>query len=200
MDRTRMSRQVRATLALAVSVVMAGCSGANATMPVVIITGAAPSLTPGATAPRTGPAPTSPASACSGDSETKAFFAEAAAMMSFDVYCAVLPPGWAVDLASRKLSATSVEVIYRNGSTQQINLDEGAFCTTGVVACSQGMSDLGVVPFGDTKGELVQTNASPSYAVYVQPGTAKAYMMYGSGVTRAQFVAWAAAVVKVPKT
>lgn len=62
------------------------------------------------------------------------------------------------------------------------------------------MAILGPIPFGALTGELDLANATPSYVVYVNPGTTHGYTMLGTGMTQTAFISFAAAMRKVPKT
>ena len=61
------------------------------------------------------------------------------------------------------------------------------------------VSTVGSASFGPVAGSLVVASATPVYGVYVGPHTTHSYVITGSGLTQAKFVAIAAALVKVPK-
>jgi hypothetical protein len=141
-----------------------------------------------------------PASACTGTPANQAFFVEAASRVRFEVYCAVLPSGWLLNTGDYKTaSGGQVTVQYKGPGGATIEIAEGAYCTTSPVTCSSHVSSLGNASFGDLTGALDLAGASPvTYALYVAPGTAHGYGMSGTGMGQPAFVAYAAAMVKVP--
>jgi hypothetical protein len=180
----------------------------EATAPPTAAPTEAPTATPEASAAPTGTStlapgasPTSRAEGCTGNQTNKDFFAEAAAKEKFAVYCAVLPTKWWIQGGKWTLPDGGYVVLgYRNSAGAVIGFDEGAFCTTSPAACSPHVSTIGSVPLGDMTGTLTLIDATPTFAIYVSPGTTHAYTFAGQGMTQAQFKAWAAAVIKVPKS
>jgi hypothetical protein len=164
----------------------------------------APSDTPAATAapsdtPIASAAPSSVAGACTGTADHQAFFADAAAKLPFDVYCAVLPAGWWLQSADYQQSNSgAVNVVYKNTPGATVSLHEGNFCAD-PSTCWVIVSTVGSASFGPVAGSLVVASATPVYGVYVGPHTTRSYVITGSGLTQAKFVAIAAALVKVPK-
>jgi hypothetical protein len=153
-----------------------------------------PTLAPGAS-------PTSRAEGCSGNQTNKDFFAEAAAKERFDVSCAVPPTKRRVQGGEWTLpNGGKVVLGYKNSAGALIEFDQGNFCTTSPAACSPHISTIGSVALGDMTGTLTLIDAAPTFAIYVAPGTAHAYAFAGRGMTQAQFKAWAAALIKVPKS
>jgi hypothetical protein len=139
---------------------------------------------------------------CAGSAENRDFFAAAAQSFSWDVYCAVLPDGWFVDTGSFRLADGGTLVVgYRGPGDVRIDLQEGAYCTTGGSACSPRDHELGPAPFGDRSGTLVTLgpNESDGYAVYVDPGAAPSWSITGKGMDQATFAAIAAALHRVPR-
>jgi hypothetical protein len=158
-----------------------------------------PMATPAATPiPTPSPIPTSRAAACTGTAENKAFFAEAAAKLKFAVYCAVLPKGWWVKEGEyNSASGGRLTVAYTNKAGDKIAVDEGAWCTTGKATCG-GPFVVGTAPFDGLAGELLQLG--PNWVVTVNLGATPAYSIAGYGVTKAQILAYAAAMVRVPRS
>jgi hypothetical protein len=143
--------------------------------------------------------PTGPAGGCTGSVGNQAFFADAANKLTFAVYCAVLPKGWYLGSANyEQPSGGKLLASYKGPNGASFAISEGAFCTGGASACAPKSSTLGTGSFDGMSGEL--DAISGGYAVYVDPGTTKAYQATGSGMTQATFAAYAAAVVKVPKS
>jgi len=158
-----------------------------------------PTATPIATitpTPAPTAAPTSPAAGCTGTAKNQAFFVEAAGVLRFQLYCAVLPKGWFIQ--SGQYQNGWVDVEYKTSKGAAIEIAQGAFCVTTPVACSSHTSVLGTGSFGGLSGQLDLLDATPSYVIYVNPGTNRAYTIAGKGMTKALFVSWAAHLIKVP--
>jgi len=147
------------------------------------------------------PAPTSRAAGCTGTTKDKAVFADAPAKANFDVYCAVLPSGWSLPGASyyKRPVGSELDAVYHGPAGAIIQFIQGANCTTSVAACSTGMAILGPIAFGHVTGQLDLYDATPTYVVYVDPGTTHGHMMLGYGMTQTAFIAFSAAMKKVPK-
>jgi hypothetical protein len=147
------------------------------------------------------PAPTSRATGCTGTTKDKAVFADAAAKANFDVYCAVLPSGWSLPGASyyKRPVGSELDAVYHGPAGAVIQFIQGANCTTSVAACSTGMAILGPIAFGHVTGQLDLYDATPAYVVYVDPGTTHGHLMLGYGMTQTAFIAFSAAMKKVPK-
>jgi hypothetical protein len=165
----------------------------------------APSPTPSAVAVATPTATPTPASTagsdlgCTGTAEHLAFFVEASKALSFDVYCAALPSSWWLKATEYKQPGGGyLTISYTNLSGALVTVGEGNFCA-GVATCWDSASDLGSASFGDQSGSL-KTLAGGQFAVFVNPSTALAYQITGKGMSQADFVAMAAAMVKVPKS
>ena len=143
-----------------------------------------------------------PASTCSGSAGNKAFWAQVSPLMSWDVYCAILPSGWGVSASPGggydQSSGGSLYMSYSGPDGETIRLDEGAFCTTDSTTCASGTA-LGTARFGDLPGSLYSLSGG-SFAVYVNPGTSKGYSLKGSGISRSAFVSLAAALARVAKS
>jgi len=141
-----------------------------------------------------------PSATCTGSVSNQTFWAEAANVMKWDVYCAVLPAGWYTSEATYEgANGGTVHMILRVSGGQSVQLDEGAFCTTDPATCSPRESSIGKSAFGDLLGDLGSLSGG-GFAIYVNPGTAKAYSIKGSGMSRDAFVADAAALAKVARS
>jgi hypothetical protein len=209
-------------VAIVVALVAAGCAPARVTpSPIIIVVTlppaqtSAPAPSPSATpspplsaSPTATPSPTPPPAATTVPASTctvrgagdPLFWSEAAATMTWDVYCPVLPSEWFVSSGSYDASGGgSVAMAWKGPSNGKLQIQEGAFCTTDAATCSPHSSVVGPADFGDLPGQL-DTLADGSFAIYVNPGTARAYTLTGSGVNQATFVALAAALVKVAKS
>jgi hypothetical protein len=218
---------VRSAIALGLVLAVVGCAKAAPTKGLVVVT-PAPRATPTAeitaeptptpTASPTAKAsakasaaavatPTSAATAtaagsglaCTGTAEHLAFLVEAANALTFNIYCAVLPSSWWLSaIEYRQPDGGYLTISYKNLSGGVITVGEGNFCA-GAPACWASASDLGTASFGDKSGLLKQLSGG-QYAVFVDPGTASGYQITGKGMSQADFVAMAAAMVKVPKS
>jgi hypothetical protein len=144
--------------------------------------------------------PAAPGETCSGTANFQALYAEAAAFMHWDVYCPVLPKGWYVKEAEWKgTNGGVVRAVYGGPHGAVIGLAEGSWCTTSPAACAVNSGALGGGAFGDLAGSLYLYTSPTSYVIYVHPGTVHAYAIAGQGITKAAFLQYAAALIKVPK-
>ena len=227
MERVSLSSTRRGAAAVALALALAGC-GSSAATPITVVTPApasptaAPTATPtpvvtatpttaatptaaatasptAAPTPILAASPTSAAAACKGTTPVlKALFVEAASNLSFDVYCAsVLPSGWWLQSASYVLpDGGYLQADYKNSGGAAFEVREGRWCPPAKVCIAPGAT-IGPASFGGLAGTLYLniTTYTLQVGTYAKP----AYLMVGNGMTQAQFVAWAAAMVKVPK-
>jgi hypothetical protein len=160
------------------------------------------SAEPGSPGPDESASPAPGPAECSGSAENRDFFAAAAESVSWDVYCAVLASGWFVDAGSYRLAdGGRLDVTYRGPGGERIELQEGAYCTTGASACSPRDREIGPAAFGDRTGTLATLGPSESdgFAIYVDPGAAPSWAITGSGMDQATFVSLAAALLRVSR-
>jgi len=206
----------RVAVALAMALALAGCGGATSTPVPVTPTATAtsaptPTPTPTATptpAPTASPtatptptaAPTTDAlAACTGTDAHRALFVEAASVFTFDVYCAALPSSWWLQSTSYKLpSGGELEIEYKNAAGATLSMLEGSICPPPLVCAFSG-STIGPASFGGVAGTLYLVDSEPTYQIAVGPLTLPRYVIYGRGMSQANFVSWAAALVKVHK-
>ncbi len=146
-------------------------------------------LTPAPTA-----SPASGAAGCTGTADNQAFFVEAAAVLHFDVYCAVLPKGWW--LQSGEYKGSFLQVQYKKAGGATLTIWEGAWCPP-TYACASAGGEIGPASFGGLAGTLYFNGST--YTIQVGTSAHQQYRIFGFGITQAQFVAWAGAVKKVPK-
>jgi hypothetical protein len=199
---------------LAIAAALAGCTSAAATPITIVITPAPATATPTSTAtptetpaatptetptptPSPSPSPTSAAAGCTGTPTNKAFFVEAASKLHFDVYCAVLPTSWWLDSGSYvTASGGYLEVSYKNAGGAELGIREGGWCPPDMACIAPGAT-IGPASFDGLAGTLYLNTTTYTLAVgtYANP----LYMMIGHGMSQAQFTAWAAAVLQVPK-
>ncbi|HLQ49026.1 MAG TPA: hypothetical protein VK233_08625 [Candidatus Dormibacteraeota bacterium] len=137
-----------------------------------------------------------PAGACSGSDENRDFFRAAAAVLSWTVYCAVLPAGWFVDSGQyRQASGGWVQIAYRGPGGARLEVHEGAFCTASD-GCVPSGTESGDAPFGDKTGTFVALDDGGS-AVVVDRGEKISWLVVGTGLDEAAFRAIAGALTVV---
>ena len=227
--RTSLTTLRHAVVGMAVAAALAGCTGSTATVPPPAATTpaatpvattaptqaptiaptaaptAAPTVAP-TVAPTAAPtatptaaptaAPTSPAAMCTGKDNNKAFIAEVATKLKFNVYCAVLPSTWWVSGGGYTLpSGGTLELDYANAAGAKIVIQEGNFCPECAIAADH---HYGAAPFDGLSGDF--WSLTDTWIMVVGPMANPTYLMTGHGMSKAIFLAWAAAVVKVPKS
>jgi hypothetical protein len=151
------------------------------------------------------PTPTAPplvvvaASGCTGSAANKAFIAEVAGKMTWNVYCGVMPSGWAFSGGTYELAAGGrMRMAYRGPSGGILEVQEGAFCITDAAACSPRVATLQSVWMGQTPGTMV-SRSDGKLAVYVSPGTPQAYEIVAAGVTQENLAAIVSVFAQVSK-
>jgi hypothetical protein len=124
--------------------------------------------------------------------------ADAARDLAFNVYCAVLPSNWWVQKGSyTQPNGGFLELVYKNSSGAILTLWEGGWCPPSNACIAVGPA-VGAASFGGLAGTLYQNGTALSLGVGAY---ASGYMMKGSTTTmsQAQFLAYGAALVKVPR-
>jgi hypothetical protein len=140
--------------------------------------------------------PTSRAAGCTGSADNQAFFADAAAALSFHVYCAVLPSGWWLQTASYVLPAGGfLQAEYKSSGGAGFSLWENGWCPPGHACIAHG-PQIAAATFGGLAGTLHLNTGT--YTLEVGTWAHPLYLMVGSGMSQAQFVAYAKALIKVP--
>jgi hypothetical protein len=141
-----------------------------------------------------------PATTCTGSASNQAFWAEAAGKMSWDVYCPVLPSGWYVKTGNySQPGGGQIQMTFKGPGTATLEVDEGAFCIGSGASCAPSLGSLGTANFADRPGAL-ESRVGGGFALYVAPGTSKAYTLIGTGMSQSKFVELAAALAKVAKS
>lgn len=160
--------------------------------PSIVVIDPPPPVEPSASAS----ASAGPAGACSGSDENRDFFRAAAAVLSWTVYCAVLPAGWFVDSGQyRQASGGWVQIAYRGPGGARLEVHEGAFCTASD-GCVPSGTESGDAPFGDKTGTFVALDDGGS-AVVVDRGEKISWLVVGTGLDEAAFRAIAGALTVV---
>jgi hypothetical protein len=141
-------------------------------------------------------APTSPAAICTGNDKNKEFIAEAAAKLTFDVYCAVLPSRYWVAGGKYTLPAGgTLELDYADAAGASIVIQEGNWCSGCGIAADH---HYGAAAFDGITGDF--WSLTDTWIMVVPSITDPSYMLRGRGMSKANFLAWAAALKKVPKS
>ena len=171
-------------------------SATQAPSPVVTPTA---SQEPGTSGNPTG-GPTTDASVCTGSESNRAFFAQAAAGMSWSVYCAVLPDGWYLETGSYRLANDGhMEVTYRGPGDAHVSIAEGNICLDvggDVEQCAPRDTVIGDGSMGDLVGELGRL--SNGLVLDVDRGANPSWRVTGLGISEEDFTALCAAMIKVP--
>jgi len=143
------------------------------------------------------------ADACSGTAENRNFYAALAASVAWDVYCAVLPPGWFVDSApnsgSYRLSnGGRLSITYRGPNGARLVIREGSYCP-GLPDCIPSGTDVGSARFGDRDARLLDLG-SGSWLVVVAPAGADVdWQATGSGMDGPALAGYTAAFARVDR-
>ena len=119
----------------------------------------------------------------------------AVGVLHFDVYCAVVPSSWWIQSGSYTGSSGGFLGVEYKSSGGDFSLWEGAWCPPDKACVAVG-PQIGTASFGGLNGDLYLNNGT--YTLRVGTTAHPAYLMVGSGMTQAQFVALAAALIKVP--
>jgi hypothetical protein len=135
------------------------------------------------------------AGACSGNDENREFFASIAEVVSWPVYCAVLPSGWFVDAGQYRLAGGGwLEIAYRGPGGARLESRQGTACAD--AGCLPSGEDLGGAAFGDLGGTLVGQDDG-ELAVVVGPTDGATWVLIGSGLEQATFAGIAADLQRV---
>ena len=137
--------------------------------------------------------------ACSGNDNNRAFFAKASTVMTWSVYCAVLPDGWFVEKGTyRMANGGELEIAYNGPGHVHIAMVEGNTCDqygSNIDACAPRDAVIGQAYLGDRVGQLGQL--SNAFVLDVDRGANPSWRVTGLGVSQADFVAICAAMLRV---
>jgi len=141
------------------------------------------------------------ADACSGTAENRNFYAALAASVAWDVYCAVLPPGWFVDSApnsgSYRLSnGGRLSITYRGPNGARLVIREGSYCA-GLPDCVPSGTDVGSARFGDRDARLLDLGNGSWLAVVAPAGADVDWQATGSGMDGPALAGYTAAFARV---
>jgi hypothetical protein len=173
----------------------AGSDGPTATPDASPTVPPGPGGSPTATVP--GSTPGAGSSACSGSDANREFFRQAAASMSWPVYCAALPDGWILETGAYRLrDGGRLEVTYRGPGDAHLSIVEGNVCAgADVEACAPRDAVIGPAPFGDLEGELGRL--ANGLALDVDRGANPSWRATGVGISEDDFRALGAALTLV---
>ncbi len=136
------------------------------------------------------------AAACSGNDQNRDFFEDAAAVLDWTVYCAVLPTGWFVNSGEyRRAGGGRLEIAYRGPGGARFELREGAYCAAGD-GCVPSGTEAGEASFGDRSGTLISTD-NGGWALIVDGNSQISWLAIGTGLDEAGFRALTSALAAV---
>ena len=136
------------------------------------------------------------AGACSGSDANRAFYANLAKSVSWQVFCAVLPKGWFVSSGSYRLAnGGKLLISYKGPGGAILSLSEGSFCADGS-GCVPAGSDTGAAAFGSLAGTLVTVDAG-GFAIVAARGETPSWLMVTQGLDQATTVELGASLVEV---
>jgi hypothetical protein len=137
------------------------------------------------------------ADACSGTAENRNFYAALAASVAWDVYCAVLPPGWFVDSGSYRLSnGGRLSITYRGPAGARLVVQEGSYCA-GVPDCIPSGTDAGSARFGERDARLLDLGSGSWAVVVASAGVVVSWQATGSGMDGPALAGYTAAFARV---
>ena len=141
------------------------------------------------------------ADACSGTAENRNFYAALAASVAWDVYCAVLQPGWLVDSApnsgSYRLSnGGRLSITYRGPNGARLVIREGSYCA-GLPDCVPSGTDVGSARFGDRDARLLDLGSGSWAVVVASAGVVVSWQATGSGMDGPALAGYTAAFARV---
>jgi len=143
-----------------------------------------------------GAAAGSGAGRCSGSPENRDFYLAVAEAVDWRVLCPVLPDGWFVESGTYRLAGGGwLEITYRGPAGARIRLREGGFCpdASGCVPSGVEVEDVAVGPL---VGRLIATDDG-GWAVVVDRGAQRSWLLEGSGIDEATFRSLAGALAEV---
>jgi hypothetical protein len=136
------------------------------------------------------------ADACSGSDQNRTFFAQVAAAVTWDVYCAVLPSGWFVEDGSYRLAGGGrLEITYAGPNGARLALSQGAFCPD-ASGCVPAGSQRGEAPFADRMGTVIALDGGGT-AMIVDRGAIPSWLLVATGLGETQALEVAASLVAV---
>jgi hypothetical protein len=121
---------------------------------------------------------------------------DAAAALTWTVYCPVFPDGWFVETGSFRLGGGgTLRIAYKGPNGARLELREGAICGD-PSACRPSGQESGTTAFGDREGTLIALEGG-GHAVVVDAGAPVSWMAIGANLDEATFRDLAAAIHRV---
>jgi len=151
--------------------------------------------------PTVGPSPgPGSADACSGTAKNRDFYAALAGAVAWDVYCAVLPPGWFVDSGPnsgsyRLANGGQLSITYRGPDGARLVIREGNYCA-GLPDCPPSGTDAGAARFGDRDARLLDLGNGTWLVVASASGDVR-WQATGSGMDGSTLAGHTAAFARV---
>jgi hypothetical protein len=137
------------------------------------------------------------ADVCSGTAENRDFYAALAASVAWDVYCAVLPPGWFVESGSYRLAnGGQLTITYQGPDGARLEVREGGYCA-GQPGCIPTGTDTGSASFGDRDARLLDLGNGSWLVVVAPPGGDAAWQATGSGMDGPTLAGYTAAFARI---
>jgi hypothetical protein len=136
------------------------------------------------------------AASCTGTEANRAFYANVAAKVTWDVFCPVLPKGWIVEAGTYRTSGGGwMTIAYKASGSRHFELREGAFCTDPATCVPTGTA---IAPgfFGDREASIVQVEDG-GFAAIVDGGQKISWAAIGKGMDETAFRAYAKALILV---
>jgi hypothetical protein len=117
--------------------------------------------------------------------------------VAWDVYCAVLPPGWFVDSGSYRLSnGGQLSITYWGPAGARLVVREGSYCA-GVPNCIPSGTDAGSARFGERDARLLDLGSGSWLVVVASAGVDVGWQATGSGIDGPALVGYTAAFARV---
>jgi hypothetical protein len=174
-----------------------GATGTPTSMPATPEPATAPPDTPAPSVDPSASPSSDPgaAAACAGSDDNREFFASIADVVSWPVYCPVLPSGWFVETGTYRLAGGGwLEIAYRGPGGARLEFREGTACAD--AGCLPSGEALGGAAFGDLAGTVSRLDDA-RLAVVSGPADGATWIVIGSGLDQDAFVAIAADLARV---
>jgi hypothetical protein len=155
------------------------------------------------------------AGGCTGTAANKSFYAEAAAKLPYDIYCAVLPSDYWVEAGDYETDRGGyVEVEYTNGRHFVLMLVQGNICEGPCdfkdalqIDEKIWLGEIGAYLYfmpqpgvAGAQPDISDPDAHGLFMAYAPAGTFRGYALLGMGMSKATFVKLAAAIIEVPNS
>jgi hypothetical protein len=117
--------------------------------------------------------------------------------VTWNVYCATLPPGWFVESGSYRLSnGGQLSITYRGPDGARLVVHEGGYCA-GVPDCIPPGTDAGSARFGERDARLMDLGDGSWLVVVASTGGDVAWQATGTGMDGSTLAGYTAAFARV---